>query len=49
MTKIFVMTHKKFAPPEAAEYIPLQVGRSGKESLGYLEDNTGDNISILWI
>lgn len=44
-TTIFAMTHKKFIPPTDKLYVPLQVGREGKEDLGYLSDNTGDNIS----
>ncbi len=43
--KIFVMTHKKFNEPADPVYIPLHVGREGKEDLGYLGDNTGENIS----
>lgn len=43
--KIFVMTHKKFDVPTDPVYIPLHVGREGKEDLGYLGDNTGENIS----
>lgn len=49
-TRIFVMTHKKIEElsdktlmPDI--YIPMQVGRAGKEGLGYLGDDTGDNIS----
>lgn len=44
-TTIFVMTHKKFIPPKDTMYVPLHVGREGKEDLGYLVDNTGDHIS----
>ena len=44
-TAIYVMTHKKFDEPTDSHYIPLQVGREGKDDLGYLCDNTGDNIS----
>ena len=44
-TTIFAMTHKKFIPPSDKMYMPLHVGREGKEDLGYLSDNTGDNIS----
>ncbi len=44
-TTIFAMTHKKFIPPSDKMYVPLHVGREGKENLGYLSDNTGDNIS----
>lgn len=39
------MTHKKFDMPQNPIYIPLQVGKEGKEDLGYLGDNTGENIS----
>jgi hypothetical protein len=44
-TKIFVMTHKKFNPPQDPLYVPLQVGRALGEALGYLSDETGDSIS----
>lgn len=44
-TTIFAMTHKKFTPPTDTMYVPLHVGREGKEDIGYLSDNTGDNIS----
>ena len=44
-TTIFAMTHKKFIPPTDKMYVPLHVGREGKEDLSYLADNTGDNIS----
>ena len=44
-TTIFAMTHKKFIPPSDKMYVPLHVGKEGKEDLGYLADNTGDNIS----
>lgn len=43
--KIFVCTHKKFDPPKNPIYIPLHVGRKGKEDLGYLGDHTGIEIS----
>ncbi len=46
-TRIFVMTHKKFDPPANTIYVPLQVGKAGKEGLGYLGDDTGENISHL--
>lgn len=45
MTKIFVMAHKKFQEPNKSEYIPLQVGRAVNRDLGYLRDDTGENIS----
>ena len=31
--------------PDDDVYMPIHVGREGKEDLGYLGDNTGDNIS----
>lgn len=46
-TQIFVMTHKKFDPPQDATYIPLHVGRALGTDLGYLGDDTGDSISKL--
>lgn len=44
-TTVFAMTHKKFISPTDKMYVPLHVGREGKTDLGYLCDNTGDNIS----
>lgn len=43
--RIYVMAHKEFDVPEDKIYIPLQVGAALHEPLGYLTDNTGDNIS----
>lgn len=45
--KIFTMTHKKFDAPKDELYVPLQVGRAVSEDLGYLGDNTGENISTM--
>lgn len=45
--RIYSLTHKKFNIPTDPLFLPLQVGREGKEDLGYLADNTGDNISSL--
>ncbi len=44
-TKIIVATHKAFYMPMDPLYLPLHVGREGKSDLGYVGDNTGDNIS----
>lgn len=44
-TRIYVMTHKPIEPIDNEIYIPLHVGRAGKEDLGYLGDNTGNSIS----
>jgi len=43
--KIIVATHKQYSMPSDPMYIPLHVGAEGKPDLGYLKDNTGDNIS----
>lgn len=39
------MTHKKIPEIPNEAYIPLHVGREGKTDLGYLSDNSGENIS----
>ena len=43
--KVLVATHKKYVMPTDNMYIPIHVGKEGKEDLGYIGDNTGDNIS----
>lgn len=43
--KILVAAHKKYWMPEDRVYVPLHVGAENKTPLGYLPDNTGDNIS----
>lgn len=43
--KIIVATHKKYKMPNDGIYLPIHVGAEGKKSLGYIGDNTGDNIS----
>ena len=52
--KIFIATHKKYRMPDDEIYIPLHVGAEGKTDangnpldLGFIKDNTGDNISYL--
>ena len=49
---IIIATHKKYQMPADSMYIPLHVGAEGKKdetgkelNLGYVKDNTGDNIS----
>ena len=44
--KILIATHKKYWMPSDDVYVPIHVGREGKQNLGYVGDNTGDNISI---
>ncbi len=43
--KIIVATHKKYPMPQSKMYIPVQVGKEGKEDIGYQPDNEGENIS----
>ncbi len=43
--KIIVAAHKKAEMPSDPCYLPLHVGKAGKESIGYTGDDTGDNIS----
>ena len=44
--KILVATHKKYWMPDEDVYLPIHVGREDKVDLGYIGDNTGDNISV---
>lgn len=44
--KIFVVTHKKFRPPEDSLYLPIQVGKYFTHTdLCYISDDTGINIA----
>lgn len=50
--KIVIAAHKKYRMPQDKCYLPLHVGAEGKKNpdgtpldLGYVKDNTGDNIS----
>lgn len=50
--KVIVAAHKKYRMPEDNMYLPVHVGAEGKKdgngnrlNLGYVMDNTGDNIS----
>lgn len=43
--QIFIASHKKFINRTVGPYIPLYVGKSNKNDLEYLGDDTGDNIS----
>lgn len=45
--EIYALTHKKFSVPPDKTYVPLQVGASTHEDLGYLKDDTQENISDL--
>ena len=45
--KILVAAHKAYQMPTDPMYMPIHVGKEGKElELGYVGDNTGDNISL---
>ena len=44
--KIIIATHKKYKMPKDEIYLPVQVGKEGKEDIGFTPDNTGDNISL---
>ena len=44
---IYTLTHKHFTKPDDNMYVPLQVGTAIDSPLGYLRDDTGDNISAL--
>lgn len=43
--QIIIATHKKYTMPNDSVYLPLHVGKVGKESIGYQGDDTGDSIS----
>lgn len=43
--KILVAAHKKYPMPPDDIYLPIHVGREGKEPIGFRGDNTGDHIS----
>lgn len=44
--RVIIATHKKYNMPNDDMYLPLHVGSEGKDDLGYVTDNTGDNISL---
>lgn len=43
--KLIVASHKKYWMPADDIYLPLHVGKEGKADIGFIGDNTGDNIS----
>lgn len=43
--QILVAAHKQYEMPDDAIYFPIHVGKTGKESIGFNGDDTGDNIS----
>ena len=44
-TKILVAAHKKYWMPDDSVFLPIQVGAALHPALGYIPDNTGENIS----
>lgn len=43
--KIMIAAHKSYRMPEDDIYYPVHVGAEGKKKIGYVGDNSGDNIS----
>ncbi len=43
---IIIAAHKKVEVSNDPMYLPLHVGKEGKEEIGFIGDNTGENISI---
>ena len=41
--KILVATHKKYRMPSDKCYLPIHVGKEGKNDIGYIGDNIGNN------
>jgi len=44
--KILIATHKKYKMPEDKLYLPIHVGKINKSEIGFIGDDTGENISI---
>ena len=44
---IYTLTHKEFDVPPDPTYVPLHVGRACAKDLGFMGDDTGENISEL--
>ena len=45
--KIIIAAHKPYRMPEDPMYVPVHVGASGKDDIGFVRDDSGDNISEL--
>lgn len=43
--KIIVAAHKPYTMPQDDIYLPLHVGALGKQDIGFVRDDSGDNIS----
>ena len=44
-TTIIVATHKPYWVPEDPMYLPVQMGHAIHPAIGYIGDDTGENIS----
>ena len=44
---VIIAAHKPYRMPEDPMYLPLHVGAKGRESIGYRQDDEGENISDL--
>lgn len=47
MIKIITAAHKPYTIPDDPMYLPVQVGATGRDSIGYQRDDEGENISHL--
>ncbi len=45
-SRIYICAHKEFTKPADDFYHPLQVGAALHDDLGYIRDDSGDNISV---
>ncbi len=45
--KILIAAHKPYETPTSRLYLPIQAGAAGKESIGFIRDDEGENISSL--
>ena len=43
-TKIIIATHKPYWVPDDPVYLPVQVGHALHPDIGYIGDDTGENI-----
>lgn len=43
---ILVATHKKYDMPKYKSYLPIHVGKKDKNDIGFIGDDTGENISL---
>lgn len=43
--KIIIATHKPYRMPDDDMYLPLHVGKKGKDDIGFMGDDSGENIS----